>query len=131
MTTVSSEPDPEREFLCCDDTIHSLRLSFSVHFNVGYICANLLASIFKISVLTFEQKVRKENRLLLFQIGEMEDLDDEWEYTSPKSEVVLPPLLVTSVLGFAFSVPFGVVFATYASTENVRFGEVVTEDEEK
>ncbi|CAK9136114.1 unnamed protein product [Ilex paraguariensis] len=61
----------------------------------------------------------------------MEDPDDEWEYTSPESEVVLPPLLVISTLGFAFSVPFGVVFATYACTEDVCFGKVVTEDEEK
>ena len=89
----------------------------------------------------------------------MEDPYGEWEYTSPESEgkvnwilnrglglgkkvvitaivisslpVVLPPLLMISALGFAFSVPFGVVFATCACTEDVCFGEVVTEDEEK
>ncbi|CAK9162279.1 unnamed protein product [Ilex paraguariensis] len=77
----------------------------------------------------------------------MEDPDDEWEYTPPESEgkvnwilnrglglgkkvvitaivissapVVLPPLLMISTLGFAFSVPFGVVFATYACTEKL------------
>lgn len=33
--------------------------------------------------------------------------------------VVLPPLVVISALGFAFSVPFGLVFASYACTEKL------------
>lgn len=33
--------------------------------------------------------------------------------------LVLPPLVVISALGFAFSVPFGVVFASYACTEKL------------
>ena len=33
--------------------------------------------------------------------------------------LVLPPLVVISALGFAFSVPFGVVFASYTCTQKL------------